>query len=138
MTALLAATWLIFPSSIHSSNLINKTLVVWVAPLFTHQSGGSALTIDDGRDHFDAIVFGELSRGKWMAGSDYWRRSDKDLSKIPEETADRNTFVQVAITYAGREVSLHRNGVLLEHHLMGSEPQTFGGASRINIGLRHP
>ena len=40
--------------------LADKTLVVWVAPANLTQRGGSALTIDDGRDNFDAIVFGEL------------------------------------------------------------------------------
>ncbi|MEI7986413.1 MAG: LamG-like jellyroll fold domain-containing protein [Armatimonadota bacterium] len=119
-------------------DLVDKTLVVWVAPAEQQKRGGSALTIDDGRDHFDGIVFGELAPQKWFAGSDYWRRSYKDQSRISEETADRNTFVQVAITYAGKEVSLYRNGVLLEHHRIESEPQAFGHSSRINIGLRHP
>ncbi len=135
MTGLLAACGLLLGTG---PDLVDKTLVVWVAPAEQQRGGGSALTIDDGRDRFDGIVFGELAPRKWLAGSDYWRRTNKDQSKIPEETADPNTFVQIAITYAGREVSLYRNGKLLEHHTMASEPQAFGPASRIHIGLRHP
>ncbi len=117
--------------------LVDKTLVVWVAPSLLYQSGGSALTIDDGRDHFDGIVFGEISRSKWMAGSDNYRRSIKDQSAVPDETADPDTMVQISITYKGKEVSLYRNGILLEHHKIDGELQAYGPASRINIGIRH-
>ena len=50
--------------------LADKTLVVWVAPANLTQRGGSALTITDGSDRFDGIVFGELAGAKWMAGSE--------------------------------------------------------------------
>lgn len=68
----------------------DKTLVVWAAPADLNQSGGSALTIDDMASHFDGIIFGELARGKWMAGSDFHRRSQKDQKNCPEETADQD------------------------------------------------
>ena len=47
----------------------DKTLVAWAAPANLNQQGGSVLTIQSG-DRFDAIVFGERVRGKWMAGSE--------------------------------------------------------------------
>ena len=50
-----------------------KTLVSWVTLDNLTQRGGSALTIQSG-DRFDAIVLGEKVRGRWMAGSDYFRR----------------------------------------------------------------
>ena len=56
----------------------DKTLVVWTAPANLTQRGGSALTIDDMEGNFDGIVFGELAAGKWMAGSDHYRRSEKE------------------------------------------------------------
>ena len=133
MSALLAA--LFFAET--STDLRDKTLVVWASPSLLTQSGGSALTIDDGRDHFDGIVFGEISHSKWMAGSDVYRRTVNDQSTVPDETTDPHTMVQIAITYAGREVCLYRNGVLLEHHQFDGEPQAYGPASRINIGIRH-
>ncbi len=116
----------------------DKTLVVWVAPTNLTQRGGSALTIDDGRDHFDAAVFGELAPGKWMAGSDFFRRTQKDQSGFPAESAGPGETVQVAISYAGRQVTVFRNGILYSRHDMAGEPQAFGPLTRINIGRRHP
>lgn len=55
----------------------DKTLVAWVLPANLTQQGGSTLTIQCG-DQFDAIVLGEIARGKWMAGSDYLRRTERD------------------------------------------------------------
>jgi beta-fructofuranosidase len=52
--------------------------VAWVAPANLTQRGGSVLTLDDGQGHFDGIVFGELAAGKWMAGSDNYRRTEKN------------------------------------------------------------
>src|SRR5688500_14276782 len=77
--------------------LRDKTLVVWVAPANLTQRGGSALTLEDGRDHFDGVVFGELAPAKWMAGSDFYRRTRKEQAEFPAETAGPNAFVQMAV-----------------------------------------
>ena len=68
----------LFPHALHAQavdpELVDKTLVVWVAPANLAQRGGSALTIEDAGDHFDGVVFSELAAGKWMAGSDMSRQ----------------------------------------------------------------
>ncbi|MBL7132584.1 MAG: hypothetical protein ISS78_00670 [Phycisphaerae bacterium] len=64
----------------------NKTLAAWVLPANLSQRGGSALTIQSG-DRFDAIVLGEKARGRWMAGSSYFRRTQADQGGYPPETA---------------------------------------------------
>ena len=87
----------------------DKTLVVWVAPADLTHRGGSALTIQSG-DQFDGIVFGELQQGKWMAGSDYHKRTEKAQDKYIPETADSKTMVQMAIVYKGNEILIYRNG----------------------------
>ncbi|MGB2864906.1 MAG: LamG-like jellyroll fold domain-containing protein, partial [Sedimentisphaerales bacterium] len=87
----------------------DKTLVVWVAPADLTHRGGSALTIQSG-DQFDGIVFGELQPGKWMAGSDYHKRTQKAQDKYIPETADSKTMVQMAIVYKGDEILIYRNG----------------------------
>ena len=61
MTGLLVACGLWLGTA---PDLVDKTLVVWVAPAEQQKRGGSALTIDDGRDRFDGIVFGELAPRK--------------------------------------------------------------------------
>ena len=117
--------------------LNDKTLVVWVAPANLTQRGGSALTIDDGRDNFDAIVLGEIAPQKWMAGSDFYRRTLRDQAGFPAETADAKTFVQMAIVYAGKQITVYRNGTLYSQHTMAEAPLEFGLAARFNIGKRH-
>ena len=117
--------------------LKDKTLVVWAAPANLAQSGGSALTLDDGRDNFDAIVLGEIAPQKWMAGSDFYRRSLRDQASVAAEAADAHTFVQIAIVYAGQEVAVYRNGALYARHTAAGAPQEFGLAARCNIGPRH-
>ena len=87
----------------------DKTLVVWVAPADLTHRGGSALTIQSG-DQFDGIVFGELQPGKWMAGSDYHKRTEKAQDEYIPETADSKTMVQMAIVYKGDEILIYRNG----------------------------
>jgi len=93
----------------------DKTLVAWVAPANLTQRGGSALTIQNG-DQFDAIVFGELQPGKWMAGSNFYRRTEKAQEKYARETADNKTIVQMAIVYKGDEITVFRNGEIYASH----------------------
>lgn len=117
--------------------LTDKTLVVWAAPANLTQRGGSALTVEDGRDHFDGIVFGELEPKKWMAGSDYYRRTTRDQTSVAAESADAKTYVQLAIVYAGNRISIYRNGALYSEHDMTEAPQEFGLAAKVTIGRRH-
>jgi beta-fructofuranosidase len=116
--------------------LTDKTLVVWVAPGNLDQQGGSALTLDDGFGHFDAIVFGERLKGRWMAGSDLFKRTATDQSGYPVETAGPDTFVQVAIVYQGKTISLYRNGQPYASYPI-AERQPFTENSSIVFGRRH-
>jgi len=87
----------------------DKTLVAWVTVDDLDQRGGSVLTIQSG-DRFDAIVFGEKMPRRWMAGSNYFRRTEADQRRYPPETADPQTLVQIAIVYEGDRIRLYRNG----------------------------
>lgn len=115
----------------------DKTLVVWAAPANLTQHGGSALTIDDAQSHFDGIVFGELAPRKWMAGSDGFSRTMKEQGSWPEEKAEGQGFIQIAIVYRGREVALFRNGLDYAHYTMPSPPRAFGPAAVVLFGMRH-
>jgi sucrose-6-phosphate hydrolase SacC (GH32 family) len=119
-----------------AGGLRDKTLVAWVAPANLTQRGGSVLTIDDQDSHFDGIVFGELSPARWMAGSDFYRRTLRDQSRCPAETTDPGTLVQVAIVYEGRLVTVYRNGKEIARHAI-VQAQAFGPESAVVIGLRH-
>ncbi len=118
--------------------LCDKTLVVWAAPANLTQKGGSALTIDDGQSHFDGIVFGEIAAQRWMPGSDYYRRTQVNQESWPAETGGSQTFVQLAITYQDRLVTVYRNGRQCAQYTMANPPQEFGPQSVAVIGMRHP
>jgi sucrose-6-phosphate hydrolase SacC (GH32 family) len=114
----------------------NKTLVSWVTLDDTAQQGGSALTIQHG-GQFDAIVFGERAPGRWMAGSDFFRRTQGQQDACAPERADAKTLIQMAIVYRGNGIAIYRDG----------EPYTSYEAANIDLldpkgnmavfGLRH-
>ncbi len=115
----------------------DKTLVAWVSPGNLTQQGGSVLTLENPKGVFDAVVFGELQKAKWMAGSDGLRRTQKQQEKYPTETAGPNALVQVAIVYRGKEISIFRDGKPYASYTMQAEPVTFSTTSSVVIGLRH-
>jgi len=120
-----------------SRGLLDKTLVAWICPANLTQRGGSVLTIDDSQSHFDGIVFGELTPKKWMAGSDGFSRSLKEQADWPEETVEGGTFIQMAIVYQGREVTVYRNGQRYAQYTMPNPPHEFGPQAVVLFGRRH-
>ena len=93
-----------------SRDLADKTLEAWVALGNLDQRGGGVVGLDvpEGR-FFDAIVFGEISPRHWLAGSDFFNRS-QDPGGIAE-TAGPETLVHVAISYAADgSIRLYRDG----------------------------
>ena len=118
------------------STITDKTLVAWVRIDGLDQRGGSVLTLDDLDGRFDAIVFGEIAPRRWMAGSDYLKRTHRDQSSWPEETAGPDTLVQIAIAYAGKNVTVFRDGETYARHTV-SQPQSFGPSCVAVLGLRH-
>ena len=119
-----------------ATTLIDKTLVAWVSLANSNQQGGSALTLIDKAEHFDAIVFGEVARGKWMAGSDFFRRTHKDQAAWPVEGAGSDTWVQLAITYHSNQITLFRNSREYATYAMG-QAQSFGDDAMVLLGLRY-
>ena len=115
----------------------DKTMVVWGAPANLDQRGGSVLTLDDGSDHFDGIIFGEIAPRKWMAGSDNFARTEQGQAAWPEETADAGAFVQIATVYQGDHVTIYRNGDVYAEYAARPSPHRFGVNSAALIGRRH-
>jgi hypothetical protein len=89
--------------------LREKTLEAWVKLDNLEQRGGAAISVHSTKGPFDAIVFGERESGKWMAGSDYFKRT-KNLN-APQETEAVDGFVHVAISYdTDGTIACYRNG----------------------------
>jgi beta-fructofuranosidase len=122
--------------ALQGGEIHDKTLVVWAAPSTLAQHAGSALTIDDGESHFDAVDFGEIHQNVWMAGSDNFRRTVQDQTGWKPETTT-NEFVQIAIVYRGQTITLFRNGHEYGHYEMPNPPQQFGMQSVVMFGRRH-
>jgi len=114
----------------------DKTLVSWVCLANTTQQGGSALTIQAGT-RFDAIVFGEKAAGKWMAGSDWFARTQNDQTANAVEPADGQTLIQMAAVYKGRQVSLWRNGEPYVAYEANTIDLLSPQDARAVFGLRH-
>ncbi len=127
---------LLRPAAAAQLPIKDKTLVVWAAPANLAQRGGSVLTIEKPGGAFDAIVFGELSPGKWMPGSDGFNRTRRDQDSFPAETAAPDTFVQIALVYQGRQISLYRNGAEITRYTASGQEQ-FPPESQVLLGLRH-
>ena len=120
------------------TSLTDKTLVVWVSPANLTQQGGSALTVNDTAiDRFDGVVFAELESSVWMPGSNNYSRTHKEQSDWPKETVAPGEFVQIAIVYKGKDVTLYRNGQQYDKYVMPGDPYTFGPRTAILFGQRH-
>jgi len=140
LLAALIASILLFPAVATSekTSLTDKTLVVWVSPVNLTQRGGSALTVNDTTiDRFDGVVFAELENSVWMPGSNNYSRTNKEQSDWPKETAAPGEFVQIAIVYKGKQVTVYRKGKLYARYIMPGKPYTFGPRTAILFGQRH-
>jgi len=115
----------------------DKTLVAWACCENLTQQGGSILTLENRRGGFDGIVFGEIARSKWMAGSNLFQRTNNDQEKWPAETAGADTLVQIAIVYKGKQINIYRDGKLYAEYTMQSDPMVFDSESVVVIGFRH-
>jgi len=90
--------------------LTEKTLEAWVSPASLDQRGGGVITLETTREHgFDSIVFAEKDQRQWVAGSNFFKRSER--LNAAEETAKPGELVHVAVTYAADgKMAFYRNG----------------------------
>jgi Protein of unknown function (DUF1553)/Protein of unknown function (DUF1549)/Concanavalin A-like lectin/glucanases superfamily len=119
-----------------------KTLEAWAAPANLDQRGGGVISLENkGAVAFDAIVYGERVVGRWMAGSENFRRTH-DLEG-PSETAKPGELVHIAVVYgADNSISVYRNGESYAppYVPMGDAAglRTYAaGGSHLLFGLRH-
>ncbi|MBI1373614.1 MAG: DUF1553 domain-containing protein [Phycisphaera sp.] len=118
--------------------LTAKTLEAWVRLDNLGQRGGGVMSLQtDGGDMFDAIVFGEKDPRQWMAGSDFFRRTES-FNGEPEADAT-SRLVHVAIVYhADGTVVGYRDGRRYGAAYRSKGPLTFEpGKSQVLFGLRH-
>ena len=117
----------------------DKTLVAWVSPADLNQQGAGVLTVEGAGSQagqFDSLVLGEAAPRRWMAGSDNFRRTQRDQRRNAEETAKPGEWLQLAAVYAGNMVTLYRNGSRYARYEIES-PLHFAAGGRVLVGLRH-
>lgn len=117
-------------------SITDKTLVAWVSPANLEQRGGGVLTLEKEGGVFDAIVLGEIEPARWMAGSEFFHRTAPDQARWPAETQSGGSLVQIAIAYAGTQVTIYRDARAIASYDAGSAA-SFDDASTVVMGLRH-
>jgi len=114
----------------------DKTLVAWVQLTTLEQQGGSALALQDG-DRFDAIVYGECLAHRWMAGSEYFHRTEKEQAGNSAENASPDTLVQIAVVYSGNSILIYRQGEMYASYATENMSLDLTDQSQVMFGLRH-
>src|SRR5262249_36304212 len=118
--------------------LTSKTLEAWIKLDNLSQRGGGVMTVQakDGLA-FDAIVFGEREPGRWMAGSEGFRRYKSVGGPGDLEAAKRP--VHVAITYAADGTTrIYRDGLAHGAPYKSATPPAYAaGEAVILFGQRH-
>lgn len=113
----------------------DKTLVAWVSPANLEQHGAGVVAMMRG-EQFDAIVLGEILRGRWMPGSDFFRRTERNQAAWPAEIAGPGQQVQIAIVYSGNHITLYRDRQPYADYEAGGR-QTFQRRGDVLIGARY-
>ncbi len=116
--------------------LQDKTLVAWVRLDNLNQAGSGVLAIQDG-DEFDAIVFGERSTNRWMAGSHVFLRTQgKDAQgMLAPETATPGQWLQIAVVYRDKQIEIWRDGQRYAAY-EATNQQTYSKNCDLYLGLR--
>jgi hypothetical protein len=125
------------------ADITEKTFEAWVTLSKRDQQGGGVITLQtlDGTV-FDSIVFAEREPGRWVAGSEFFRRSRSFDGLI--ETLGPEELVHIAIVYTkDNRIAAYRNGVLYGKPYIssGNDQVTLqrflAGKSEVLLGLRH-
>ena len=114
-----------------------KTLEAWVTLANLTQRGCGVIGLDTPQGRFfDSIVFGEKKPGHWMAGSDFFLRTEAPGG--PRETAGPKQLIHVAIVYAkDNSITVYRNGIRYGKSYKRGKVHTFvKGGSRFLFGQR--
>lgn len=115
-----------------------KTFEAWVMLDDLKQQGGGVITVQ-GKDGglFDSMVFGEKQAGHWVAGSNYFERSE--LFEGQEETEATTRPIHIAIVYQpDGSVSGYRDGKPYGRTYRKAPGATFEPElSQVLLGCRH-
>ena len=121
-----------------TQSLREKTLEAWVRLDTLDQRGGGVITLQTPSGSvFDAIVFGEKNAGQWMAGSNFFKRTQSFNAPVEREATSRP--VQIAIAYhADGIIAAYRDGAPYGTPYKSDGPVEFkAGEAVVGFGIRH-
>ncbi len=121
-----------------TTNLRAKTMEVWVQLDTLDQAGGGAMSIQTpGGGEFDSIVYAERQAGRWMAGSNFFARTE-DFGG-PRESSAHKTPAHLVLTYDEKGwISAYRNGESYGDRYKSNGPLAFAsGQAEVVFGIRH-
>ena len=121
-------------------NIVEKTLMTWVALDNLAATKGSALTLDKvSEDQFNGMVYAERQPNQWMSGSSWFRRTN-DFPKAHNENKE-GEMVYLAFTYEVKggtyQITGYRNGVSLGSYEKGKIKTWRTGDAEAIWGKRH-
>lgn len=120
--------------------IADKTLVAWLSLDDLDIQSGAALSMKGiCAGEMDAIVYGELESHRWMAGSDYFKRTSPPSPGYAETTTGE--LIQMVITYAetanGTHIIIYRNGQVIGDYVKGPMFDCLTGNAEVAFGIRH-
>ncbi len=120
------------------TDLKAKTLEAWVSLENLKQRGGGAMSVQSiGGGAFDAIVYGEIEVGRWMAGSENFVRTQSFRGPIETEADRREVHLAFAWSEDGT-IAAYRDGKPYGTPYRSRGLRSFkAGQSEIVFGLRH-
>jgi hypothetical protein len=125
-------------SPVQSGNLREKTLTAWVQLDNLDQRGGGVVSVQsiDG-NVFDSIVFGEQTPKQWLAGSNFFARTQSFRGESEDSAPE--VPVQLVIVYRSDGMILaYRNGKAYGQPYQSSGLHEFtDGNWIVSLGLRH-
>lgn len=119
-------------------DLTAKTLEVWVELDDYNQRGAGVVTLqtNDGNT-FDSIVFGEKSPGQWLAGSNFFARTESLEGEVETEASQKPIHLVFVYEDNGR-ITAYRNGTVYGKPYQSRGLQPFNaGQSILSLGVRH-
>jgi hypothetical protein len=120
------------------ADLKAKTLEAWVSLANLKQRGGGVMSVQTiGGGAFDAIVFGEIDEGQWMAGSENFVRTRSFRGPVETE-ADRRVVHLAVVWSEDGTIAAYRDGKPYGTPYQSGGVRTFkAGEAEILFGLRH-
>ncbi len=115
-----------------------KTLEAWVIPAGLEQRGGGIIGVQSlGGEVFDSIVFAEREPRRWLAGSNFFERT-QDFGGPAEKEGEGKPIHLAMVWDVDGSITGYRDGTVYGKPYRSSGPVLFAPeAAEVVLGMRH-